>query len=166
MYCKMYKPLNKYATQFLIYASPELRKLKSTIKKGDRSASCRSLPGKVLKLSVKESWVKAEVISPLDGNQQVWKCSVRDIKLSFFWEHSLSCKSSLYPVLENKTVKKKIHIFYNFEPRRSPGLNVVPGNPATSLVVKLAQTHLNTHRVRTEFSNPKQTASLRQIARF
>ncbi len=73
MYWKMYKPWNKYATQFLIYASPKLRKLKSTIKKGEKSASCRFLPVKVLKLSVKESWVKAEVISPLDGNQQVCK---------------------------------------------------------------------------------------------
>jgi hypothetical protein len=55
------------------FTRPRTEEIKKQQWKRWKSASCRFLPVKVLKLSVKESRKKAEVISPLDGNQQVCK---------------------------------------------------------------------------------------------
>jgi hypothetical protein len=91
---------------------------------------------------------------------------VRYIILLFFWELSVFCKSSLYPVLEKKKLIKKITIFLILSlgeawPERCPEeLHGLLGSEADPDPPE------HKHMVRTEFSNPKQTASLRQIARF
>ncbi len=91
------------ATQFLNYVS-RTDKLKSTIKKGDRSVyvniACRSF--KITSHRKLESWVH------LIETYRFVKSSVRDIIPYHLLEHSLSCKYSLYPVLENETEKKLV----------------------------------------------------------